>query len=64
MRDDFCRIKLGMRQADVAAILGPPDETRQESFGGMMLTSWVFRADEKPFSVWFDDTGVLRLKRP
>jgi hypothetical protein len=64
MQTAFDRIKVGMRQAEVAAIVRSPDETRQVEFGGQTLTSWIFRVDGKVVSIWFDEGGILRLKKP
>jgi len=63
MQGAFDRIKVGMRQAEVATMLRSPDETRQVQFGGQTLTAWIFRAGDKLVSIWFDESGVLRLKK-
>lgn len=62
MQRDFGNIKLGMSKDDVMKILGDPDETRQVSFGGEMLTAWVYRTHATPVQIWFDANGKLRLK--
>ena len=41
-----------------------PDETRQVQFGGQTLTTWIFRVEGKVVSIWFDEGGILRLKKP
>ncbi len=63
MLQAFERIKVGMRQADVATMVPSPDETRQVQFGGQTLTAWIFRTGDKLFSIWFDEAGILRLKK-
>jgi len=59
---DIESVKLGMSQEDVGRILGVPDETCHVPFGGQTLTGWVYRTDSKPFQIWFDEKGKLRLK--
>jgi hypothetical protein len=61
---DFDRVRIGMCRDDVATILGTPDETREVPFGGEILTTWIFRATGQAVSVFFDQNGILRLKRP
>ena len=64
MQSAFSRIKVGMRQAEVAAMVPSPDETRQVQFGGQTLTTWIFHLEDKLVSIWFDEGGILRLKKP
>jgi hypothetical protein len=63
MQRDIKNVKLGMSKDDVGKILGIPYETRQVPFGGKTLTGWIYRTETKPLQIWFDESGILRMKK-
>jgi len=54
-------IRVGMRQDEVALVIGPPDEERPTSFGFQELRLWIYRRGKDADRVWFDSQNKVAI---